>query len=217
MAGFPGVPKAITWLTIAVELTGPLVLIMVSHWRARLFLIATFILFHIAISQFLTVGLFGPIGIVAWLPILPAICWDQLGFVRTANQLKSFSSTTLALVSNTGADIRHRCRDSSGAPSHRHEDAVAETAVVYSQSHMPLSKLENVCGRSAAASVGVRSRRTFRRPSHRSAAKWKIPGNDPAARGIHVTATSSVAQNILGIAPQTDACVYAEHCLSTGT
>lgn len=96
LVGFPGVPKAITWLTIAVELTGPLVLIMVSHWRARLFLIATFILFHIAISQFLTVGLFGPIGIVAWLPILPAICWDQLGFVRTAKQLKSFSSTTLA-------------------------------------------------------------------------------------------------------------------------
>lgn len=61
------------------ELFGPFLLFVPVHnERFRLLAIGGFLAFHLAINATLAVGLFSAVCIVAWLPIIPAACWDWL-------------------------------------------------------------------------------------------------------------------------------------------
>lgn len=77
-----------TWLTstdwlvhlvsrgvVAFEIAAPL--LFVAWPAARLAIAAAFILFHVTIWLTMSVGLFAPIGIVAWLPLLPGRVWGR--------------------------------------------------------------------------------------------------------------------------------------------
>jgi hypothetical protein len=68
--------RPLTWTVIACEIMLPLIFIAWPSGRVRLAIATTFILFHAAIWATMTVGLFAPIGIAAWLPLLPAAAWS---------------------------------------------------------------------------------------------------------------------------------------------
>lgn len=74
----------VTWLVLVTELACPLLLLAVPAPRIRLLLVVAFMLFHALIWTTMSVGLFAAIGIVAWLPLLPAAVWDRLGIRRVA-------------------------------------------------------------------------------------------------------------------------------------
>ena len=66
-----------TWGVLATEIVAPLVFIA---WpAARPTIVAAFFLFHITIWMTMSVGLFAPIGMVAWLPLLPGSLWGSGG------------------------------------------------------------------------------------------------------------------------------------------
>lgn len=70
--------RAITWLILSSELLGPLVLVLVPTATARATVATAFILFHLAVWATMWVGLFAPVGIVAWLPMLPTGAWNAM-------------------------------------------------------------------------------------------------------------------------------------------
>lgn len=74
-SGLAGAPAA--WTVVALELVGPLLLILRPTAAVRLGLIAAFVAFHALIGLTMTVGLFVPIGMAAWLPLVPAAVWDR--------------------------------------------------------------------------------------------------------------------------------------------
>jgi hypothetical protein len=66
-----------TWGVLATEIVAPLVFIA---WpAARPTIVAGFMLFHVMIWLTMSVGLFAPIGMVAWLPLLPGSLWGARG------------------------------------------------------------------------------------------------------------------------------------------
>ncbi|MBU6308678.1 MAG: HTTM domain-containing protein [Planctomycetes bacterium] len=74
--------RAITWLILSSELLGPLVLVLVPTATARATVATAFILFHLAVWATMWVGLFAPVGIVAWLPMLPTGAWNAMTGLR---------------------------------------------------------------------------------------------------------------------------------------
>jgi hypothetical protein len=70
--------RGITWLILASELLGPLALVFVPTATARATVAAAFIFFHLAVWATMWVGLFAPVGIVAWLPMVPAAAWNAV-------------------------------------------------------------------------------------------------------------------------------------------
>jgi hypothetical protein len=70
--------RAITWLILASELLGPLALVFVPTATVRATVAAAFILFHLAVWATMWVGLFAPVGIIAWLPMVPAVAWNAV-------------------------------------------------------------------------------------------------------------------------------------------
>lgn len=66
----------LSWGVVAFEIIAPLV--FVGWPTVRLVIAAAFILFHVTIWLTMSVGLFAPIGIVAWLPLLPGTVWGRL-------------------------------------------------------------------------------------------------------------------------------------------
>jgi hypothetical protein len=66
------------WAVLALELLGPLVLIAIPTARVRAGLVVMFLLFHLAICLTMTVGLFGYVGLAAWLVVVPREAWDRL-------------------------------------------------------------------------------------------------------------------------------------------
>lgn len=72
-AGYLGRPAA--WAVVAVELLAPPLLVLWPTWRVRLAVAALFAAFHAGIWLLMSVGLFVPVAMVAWLPILPAETW----------------------------------------------------------------------------------------------------------------------------------------------
>ena len=73
--------RPLTWTVLFVELAAPLVLIACPAPAVRTMLVATFLVFHAAIWMTMSVGLFAPIGMVAWLPLMPAGVWQSFGIV----------------------------------------------------------------------------------------------------------------------------------------
>ena len=72
-------PRLLSRLVPALEMLGPLVLLAAPFGRVRAAVVATFIGFHVAICLTMSVGLFGYVGIAAWLALLPTEVWDRLG------------------------------------------------------------------------------------------------------------------------------------------
>lgn len=69
--------RPMTWGVLAAEIVAPLVFIA---WPATRSAIAVaFLLFHVTIWLTMSVGLFAPIGMVAWLPLLPDRMWGRVG------------------------------------------------------------------------------------------------------------------------------------------
>ena len=69
--------NSLAWGVVALEVVAPLLLLALPTAPVRLLLIAVFGAFHAAIGLTMTVGLFVPIGMAAWLPFLPAAVWDR--------------------------------------------------------------------------------------------------------------------------------------------
>lgn len=67
--------RPLTWGVLGAEIVGPLVFIA---WpTARPVIAAAFLVFHVTIWLTMSVGLFAPIGMVAWLPLLPGSVWGR--------------------------------------------------------------------------------------------------------------------------------------------
>ena len=61
----------LTISTLTVEIVGPLLFLLCGNRSARRYIAFFFILFHICIWITLSVGMFSPIGITAWLALIP--------------------------------------------------------------------------------------------------------------------------------------------------
>jgi hypothetical protein len=68
-----------SWAVVSLELLGPVLLIAWPGWRVRASLVVLFLLFHLCICVTMTVGLFGYVGLAAWLALVPREVWDRLG------------------------------------------------------------------------------------------------------------------------------------------
>jgi len=79
LAGIPWLTRPLQWLVLGGELGLPVVLLALPTPRVRGTLVALFCGFHGAIWLGMSVGLFALIGIVAWLPLLPAAVWPAAG------------------------------------------------------------------------------------------------------------------------------------------
>lgn len=71
--------RPLTWAVVAGELLAPAILLVAPTAAVRGGLVAAFVAFHALIWITMSVGLFAPIGIVAWLPLIPARAWSRLG------------------------------------------------------------------------------------------------------------------------------------------
>jgi hypothetical protein len=84
----PVAMKLATWLTLAVEVFGPLLLF--SPWRTqyfRGFLMALFWLLHVNVWMTMSVGWFSPVAIVAWVIFFPSELWGRVGLTLSQNVL----------------------------------------------------------------------------------------------------------------------------------
>jgi hypothetical protein len=75
LGGIPWLARPLQWLVVGGELVLPVVLLAVPKPRVRGLLVAAGWGFHLAIWFGMTVGLFAAIGLVAWLPLIPATAW----------------------------------------------------------------------------------------------------------------------------------------------
>lgn len=62
---------------IVLEVAGPLLTLLLPTARVRLAVMAAFLAFHVGIWLCMSVGLFVPISLAAWLPLVPALVWDR--------------------------------------------------------------------------------------------------------------------------------------------
>jgi hypothetical protein len=75
----PWITRPLQWAVVAVEIGLPILLVAVPTPTIRIAIVAIFTLFHVAIWLGMTVGLFPLVGLVAWLPVLPAEFWGDGG------------------------------------------------------------------------------------------------------------------------------------------
>jgi len=80
----------------ALEILGPLILIAVPVACVRGSVVALFLGFHMATCTTMTVGLFGYVGLAAWLALLPGEAWDRLS--PPGEPRRSRSPATLAMA-----------------------------------------------------------------------------------------------------------------------
>jgi len=73
--GLAAAPLA--WAVIALEVVVPPLLVLWPAPRLRLAGIAAFAVFHLGVWLLMSVGLFVPISLAAWLPLLPAMVWRR--------------------------------------------------------------------------------------------------------------------------------------------
>jgi uncharacterized membrane protein YphA (DoxX/SURF4 family) len=100
LAGIRWLIRPLTWGTVAVELVGPLVYLCSKSQRVRRGIALVFIVFHLGIWSTMTVGLFSPVGIAAWLTLLPlGGCFDAPSSLRsTGNNLRWQSLCNLVVA-----------------------------------------------------------------------------------------------------------------------
>ncbi len=90
----PWLIRPLQWAVPIAEIALPLLVLAVPTARMRLAVVAVAITFHAGISLLMSVGLFAAIGVVAWLPLIPAAAWPagsatagprRVGLSRPAN------------------------------------------------------------------------------------------------------------------------------------
>jgi hypothetical protein len=69
----------LSWGVLGWEILGPLALLLLPAPSLRLILVAGFMLFHAATCLTMSVGLFGYVGLAAWLALVPTELWDRFG------------------------------------------------------------------------------------------------------------------------------------------
>jgi hypothetical protein len=79
LLGTDWLARPTSWAVIATELLGPVLLIAWPAPRVRGSLVVLFMLFHLASCVTMTVGLFGYVGLAAWLAMVPREAWDWRG------------------------------------------------------------------------------------------------------------------------------------------
>lgn len=67
----------LNWTIPVAELAVPLLVLALPGAACRRLLVAGFVGFHLVIWMLMSVGLFAPVAIVAWLPLLPCAVWHR--------------------------------------------------------------------------------------------------------------------------------------------
>ena len=75
LGGIPWLSRLLQWSVVTGELILPLAVLACPTPRIRGLLVAVFVAFHLGVWLGMAVGLFPAIGIVAWLPLVPAAIW----------------------------------------------------------------------------------------------------------------------------------------------
>lgn len=106
----------LTWAIVIFEVGAPLFLLARPTPRVRLAVAAAFAAFHVAIFLLMSVGLFVPISLAAWLPLLPAIVWDRRAVPAAGTVARGLSRSAawacgaalaLATISVVNARVRN--------------------------------------------------------------------------------------------------------------
>lgn len=79
VASLPWLARGLTWGTLGMELMAPAVVLLAPSPAVRAGIVLMFILFHLVICGTMTVGLFGYVGMAAWLALIPSACWQWAG------------------------------------------------------------------------------------------------------------------------------------------
>jgi uncharacterized membrane protein YphA (DoxX/SURF4 family) len=98
---FPGMAEVSGALVLTLELLGPVVFLLFPRPQVRLALVLCFLGFHCMVALLMSVGLFAPIGIAAWLSLIPGPCWDRL--VQMAGQYTAVRAWLAPLPASTRA------------------------------------------------------------------------------------------------------------------
>ena len=82
LLAYPVLLKLVSWATLFVEVVWLLTLLI--PWKNGFFRLSNLVLywaFHIGIGMSMSIGLFPWISMIAWLPLIPAICWGRVSGV----------------------------------------------------------------------------------------------------------------------------------------
>lgn len=71
----PWITRPLQWIVPIAEIVLPLVLLAIPSARVRFGIVGLAIAFHAGIWALMSVGLFAAVGLVAWLPLIPASAW----------------------------------------------------------------------------------------------------------------------------------------------
>ncbi len=71
----PWITRPLQWIVPIAEILMPLALIAIPSARLRLGIVGLAVAFHAGIGALMSVGLFAAVGLVAWLPLIPASAW----------------------------------------------------------------------------------------------------------------------------------------------
>ena len=116
VAEYPWLTAPAGWALVVTELAAAPLLVAWPACRARGVLAGLFILLHATIWLLLSVGLFAPVGIAAWLAVVPGCVWDRLeGPAKdTAPPIPAARPAGLAGCGHTACcTSRKRCRERS--------------------------------------------------------------------------------------------------------
>jgi hypothetical protein len=89
--------RGMTWGTLALELVAPLAFLVCPRPAVRMAIVLAFVGFHLAICGMMTVGLFGYVGLSAWLALIPSAAWAWLAPPRAAATIIDFRSSASRL------------------------------------------------------------------------------------------------------------------------
>lgn len=78
LVAVPGVAALAGPLVLALELGGPVLFLLFPLPKMRTTIVLSFVAFHSLVALLMSVGLFAPIGIAAWLALVPSWAWDRL-------------------------------------------------------------------------------------------------------------------------------------------
>ncbi len=89
---FPSVVRVLSWLSIALEAAAPALLFVPRvQPRLRTLVVLVFMLFHLGMLPFLTLGTFPFVSVAAWAALLPTRFWEK----RLAHARRRAGTTTI--------------------------------------------------------------------------------------------------------------------------
>ncbi|HEV2706656.1 MAG TPA: DCC1-like thiol-disulfide oxidoreductase family protein [Pyrinomonadaceae bacterium] len=89
---FPNIVWALSWLSISLEAVAPALLFVPRvQQRLRTLIVLVFMLFHLGMLPFLTLGTFPFVSVAAWAALLPSRFWEK----RLARARRRASTTTI--------------------------------------------------------------------------------------------------------------------------